>query len=74
MKGQGYDNNANMRGQQNGVQARVRLLNRKAFYVPCNAPSLNLVLNDLVNCCLDAVIFFNIIQEVYVFFSALTYR
>ncbi|KAL4152652.1 hypothetical protein QTP88_000485 [Uroleucon formosanum] len=74
MRGQGYDNGANMRGQQNGVQARVRQLNRRAFYVPCNAHSLNLVLNDSANCCLGAVIFFNIIQEVYVFFSASTHR
>lgn len=74
MRGQGYDNGANMRGQQNGVQARVRQLNRRAFYVPCNAHSLNLVLNDTANCCLDAVIFFNIIQEVYVFFSVSTHR
>lgn len=35
---------------------------------------MNLVLNDSANCCLDAVIFFNIIQEVYVFFSASTHR
>ncbi|KAL4083493.1 hypothetical protein QTP88_028809 [Uroleucon formosanum] len=74
MRGQGYDNGANMRGQQNGVQARVRQLNRRAFYVPCNAHSLNLVLNDSANCCLGAVIFFNIIQEVYVFFSASTHQ
>lgn len=41
MRGQGYDNGANMRGQQNCVQARVRQLNRRAFYVPCNDHSLN---------------------------------
>lgn len=74
MRGQGYDNGANMRGQHNGVQARVRELNRRTFYVPCNAHSLNLVLNDSANCCLDAVIFFNIIQEIYVFFSSSTHR
>ncbi|KAL4112791.1 hypothetical protein QTP88_016520 [Uroleucon formosanum] len=74
MKGQGYDNGANMRGYKNGVQARIRNLNSRAFYVPCNAHSLNLVLNDSANCCLDAVSFFDIIQEMCTFFSASTQR
>jgi len=74
MRGQGYDNGANMRGYKNGVQARIRNLNSRAFYVPCNAHSLNLVLNDSANCCLDAVSFFDIIQEMYTFFSASTQR
>ncbi|CAI6362922.1 unnamed protein product [Macrosiphum euphorbiae] len=74
MRGQGYDNGANMRGYKSGVQARIRNLNSRAFYVPCNAHSLNLVLNDSANCCLDAVLFFDIIQEMYTFFSASTQR
>lgn len=68
MRGQGYDNGANMRGIHNGVQARVRELNRRAFFVPCNAHSLNLVVNDAVNCCLEAVTFFDLIQNIYTFF------
>jgi len=36
MRGQGYDNDSNMRGQNSGVQARVREINSRAFYVPCN--------------------------------------
>lgn len=74
MRGQGYDNGSNMRGQNSGVQARVREINSRAFYVPCNAHCLNLVLNDAANCCLDAVKFFSLIQEIYVFFSGSTYR
>ncbi|XP_047141052.1 zinc finger MYM-type protein 1-like [Hydra vulgaris] len=50
MRGQGYDNGANMRGKYNGVQARIRQLNPRAFFVPCSAHSLNLVLNDAANC------------------------
>ncbi|XP_047142378.2 zinc finger MYM-type protein 1-like [Hydra vulgaris] len=42
MRGQGYDNGANMRGKYNGVQARIRQLNPRAFFVPCSAHSLNL--------------------------------
>ncbi|XP_015378613.1 PREDICTED: zinc finger MYM-type protein 1-like, partial [Diuraphis noxia] len=74
MRGQGYDNGANMRGHKSGVQARIRDLNSRAFYVPCNAHSLNLVLNDSASCCLEAVLFFDTIQETYVYFSASTQR
>lgn len=62
-----------MRDQHNGVHTRARKLNRRTFYVPYNAHSLNLVLNDSPNCCLDAVIYFNLIQEIYVFFSSSTH-
>lgn len=74
MRGQCYDNGANMCGQHNGVQAKVREKNRRAFFVPCSAHSLNLVLNDAANCCLDAVAFFDLIQCIYVYFSASTHR
>ena len=47
-----------MRGIHNGVQARVRELNRRAFFVPCNAHSLISGVNDAVNCCLEAVTIF----------------
>jgi hypothetical protein len=55
------------------VEVRIRDLNSRAFYVPCNAHSLNLVLNDSASC-LEAVLFFDTIQETYVFFSASTQR
>nr|XP_047144578.1 zinc finger MYM-type protein 1-like [Hydra vulgaris] len=74
MREQGYDNGANMRGKYNGVQARIRQLNPRAFFVPCSAHSLNLVLNDAANCCMEAVAFFDLIQGIYNFFSASTHR
>ena len=74
MRGQGYDNGSNMRGKHSGVQKRVLDINPRAFYVPCCAHSLNLVVNDAASCCLRAVDFFAIIQEVYNFFSASTTR
>ncbi|XP_065651140.1 uncharacterized protein LOC136079335 [Hydra vulgaris] len=43
LRGQGYDNGSNMRGKQNGVQAKILHLNSRAFYVPCLSYSLNLV-------------------------------
>lgn len=42
------------------------------YYVPGNVHSLNIVLNDFKNCHLDAaLLIFNIIQEMYVFFSSM---
>lgn len=74
MRGQCYDNGSNMRGKHSGVQKRVLDINPRAFYVPCSAHSLNLVVNDAAACCLQAVDFFSTIQEVYNFFSASTSR
>ncbi|KAG8429796.1 hypothetical protein GDO86_019188 [Hymenochirus boettgeri] len=74
MRGQGYDNGSNMKGKSKGVQAQVRGLNPRAFYVPCNSHSLNLVISDAATSCVEAVGFFGIIQSLYVFFSASTQR
>jgi len=43
-RGQGYDNGANMTGQYQGVQSRILSQNSRAFFMPCWAHSLNLVL------------------------------
>ncbi|KAG8434798.1 hypothetical protein GDO86_012953 [Hymenochirus boettgeri] len=74
MRGQGYDNGSNMKGKNKGVQAQVRELNPRAFYVPCNAHSLNLVVSDAASCAIETAKFFNIIQSLYVFFSGSTHR
>lgn len=42
-KGQSYDNGANMKGRNRGVQARCLEKNPCALYVPCGAQSLNFV-------------------------------
>lgn len=52
MRRQGYDNGSNMKRKQSGVQKRVGDINPRAFYVPCSAHSLNLVVNDAALCCL----------------------
>ncbi len=57
MRGQGYDNGANMSGRHNGVQRRIQHLNPRALFVPCNAHSLNLVLNYAASCCVAVVSF-----------------
>lgn len=74
MRGQGYDNGANMKGKNIGLQKRILDLNPRAFYVPCAAHSLNLVVNDAAKSSLEIVNFFSIVQEIYVFFSASTAR
>lgn len=74
MRGQGYDNGANMKGKHNGLQKKILDINPRAFFVPCAAHSLNLVVNDAAKSSLEVTNFFNIIQEIYVFFSASTYR
>lgn len=36
-RGQSYDNGANMKGKNKGVQARLLQLNPRAFFIPCGA-------------------------------------
>jgi hypothetical protein len=73
-RGQGYDNGANMRGCHKGVQARILQLESRAFFMPCDLHSLNLVLCDMVKSCSTAMTFFGVIQRIYVLFSASTQR
>ncbi|XP_053120646.1 uncharacterized protein LOC128331326 [Hemicordylus capensis] len=60
LRGQGYDNGSNMRGKEHGVQKRVLDINPRAFFVPCSAHSLNLVVNDAAKSCREATGFFMI--------------
>ncbi|XP_065651141.1 zinc finger MYM-type protein 1-like [Hydra vulgaris] len=74
LRGQGYDNGRNMRGKNKGVQRRILDVNPRALFIPCCAHTLNLAVNDAVKCCLEATAFFDLVQHVYVFFSASTRR
>lgn len=74
LRGQGYDNGANMRGKNLGVQQIIKNTNPRSFFVPCSSHSLNLVLNDAANCNVESVAFFDTIQCIYNFFSASTKR
>lgn len=73
-RGQSYDNASNMSGKYTGLQARIKQVCPHAVYVPCSAHSLNLVGECAANCCFLAEDFFNLIQNLYVFFSSSTYR
>ncbi|XP_037747527.1 LOW QUALITY PROTEIN: zinc finger MYM-type protein 1-like [Chelonia mydas] len=72
IRGQGYDNGANMRGCISGVQARLLAENPRAFFVPCACHSLNLILCDMAKFSVKAVSFFGLLQRIYMLFSAST--
>lgn len=51
IRGQGYDNGANMRGNKSGVQARRLEMILRAFFSPCACHSYNLLLGDTAKTC-----------------------
>lgn len=73
-RGQSYDNASNMGGRYRGLQARIKEINKNAEYIPCFAHSLNLVAKCAAECCMEASIFFDFVENLYTFFSASTYR
>ncbi|CAM4709107.1 unnamed protein product [Caretta caretta] len=54
LRGQGYDNGSKVKGKDKGVQRTMMEINPRAFFVPCSAHSLNLVVNYAARCCLEA--------------------
>ncbi|CAG9832703.1 unnamed protein product [Diabrotica balteata] len=46
MRGQGYDNGANMSGKYVGLQAQILKINPRAMFLPCSAHTINLSVND----------------------------
>lgn len=73
-RGQSYDNGANMKGKNKGVQARLLEMNPRALYVPCGAHSLNLVVSDAAKVSTDAINYFGNVQELYSLFAAAPQR
>ncbi|KAF0714845.1 zinc finger MYM-type protein 1-like, partial [Aphis craccivora] len=73
-RGQAYDNGANMVGQYKGVQARILKNNPRAFFTPCAAHNLNLVLQNSAKVSTRAVTFFGFVERIYNFFTASTQR
>lgn len=71
-RGQSYDNGANMRGKNKGVQARLLEMNPRALFVPCGAHTLNLVVADAAKSSVDATGYFGILHKLYTLFSAST--
>ena len=73
-RGHSYDNGANMKGKNMGVQSRLLEMNPRALFVPCGAHSLNLLVADAAKGSIDATSYFGILQKLYNLFSASTQR
>lgn len=73
-RGQGYDNGANMKGEYQGVQSRVKQQNPRAFFTPCATHNLNLLLGDIAKSSVKAISFFGVIQNIYCVFASSTSR
>jgi hypothetical protein len=58
MREQTYANASNMKGKRSVVQHKILCVNPRAFFIPCNFHSLNLVVNDAAMSSRDAVSFF----------------
>ena len=74
IRGQGYDNGANMKGHKSGLQSRILEHNPRAFFTPCACHSLNLLLGDIAKSCVRGTSFFGVMARLYSFFSGSTKR
>ncbi|XP_055496017.1 uncharacterized protein LOC129699943 [Leucoraja erinacea] len=74
IRGQGYDNGANMKGHTSGEQAQLLQKNSRAFFTPCACHNYNLVLGDMAKTCPDAMTFFGTLQCIYTIFASSTKR
>ncbi|XP_065672209.1 uncharacterized protein LOC136090033 [Hydra vulgaris] len=63
-RGQGYDNVANMRGHQSGVQKKILEKNSRAFFVPCHGHSLNFFVNDAAKSSREAEAYFEMVHYI----------
>ena len=64
-RGHSYDNGANMKGKNKGVQARLLQLNPKAFFVVCGAHTLNLVIVDAAKSTPEAISYFGHLTKLF---------
>ncbi|KAA3478242.1 zinc finger MYM-type protein 1-like isoform X1 [Gossypium australe] len=74
VRGQGYDNDSNMKRKHKGVQKRFLKTNPRALYLPCACHSLNLTLSDMAYSYIRAISFFGIIQRIYSLFSTIRFQ
>lgn len=74
VRGQGYDNGANMKGKNVGVQRIILDINPLAFFLPCSDHPFNLVVNDAASASGEIFGFFKLIQTSFNFFSGSTSR
>lgn len=70
MRGQSYDDCSNTKGRHSGERKKILDINSRAFFVPCRAHTLDLVINDAT----EETKFFIQIQTIFVFPSDSTRR
>jgi len=63
-----YDNGANKKEKNNGLQKRILSINPRTFFVSCAPHILNLVINDAAKITFKTINFLGIIQTIYNFF------
>jgi hypothetical protein len=69
--GQCYDNAPNMAGCTRGVQNCMKLaLKRDIIHVPCGGHTANLAVEHACACATEYICFFDLLQEIYNFFSS----
>ena len=68
LRGQSYDNAANMLGCYNRLQVHICQINPFAHYIPCAAHSLNLVGVSAAETCVKALSFFDLSKNCLTFF------
>lgn len=61
LRGQNYNNGTNMKGENNSLQRHILNINSRAFFIPCSAHSLNLVVNTAVKSNHQTISFFEIV-------------
>ena len=70
-RGQSYDNASNISRKYNGIQAIILEKYKFEAFIPCAAHSLNLVGKCAAERCPGAVRFFDFMNQLYTYFSAL---
>ena len=57
VRGQGYDNDSDMKGKHQGDRKILLEINLRALYMSCACYSLNLTLCDMAHSCVKVVSF-----------------
>ena len=74
IRGHCYDGEANVSGNQTGLQTRVQEISASALFVHCYAHILNLVIVDTMTSKATARDFLGTMQNLYVFIQTCTKR
>ena len=74
IRGQSHDSAAVMKGEVKWLQELFKNINKYTKYVPSVPHSLNLMVEKAASTVSEIVYYFEILQQLYVFFSGLSCR